>query len=129
MKLNNVLIKIAVVSAIICIVALGALFVMTRSDAGNEKVGAYGTVCDTKKCRIAIYDGIPGEGKIVTYFSVDADDISEEDFDEYFYTSSKSKEEMKNLGYDVSELSNENALYIITGHYIEGYYYYPQYYD
>lgn len=126
--LNNVLLKIAAISAAICVLALGALFVMSRGDA-EERIGAYGTICGKKECRVAIYDGAPGEGEILTYFSVDADDMTEEDFDEYFYLSNKSKMEMEDLGYDVSELSNESALYILTGHYIEGYYYYPAYYN
>jgi len=123
MKLNKVLLKIAAISAVICVLALGALFVMSRMD--NTEVGAYGTICDKKECRIAIYDGAPGEGDILLYFEAPADELGGDDFDEYFYLSNRSKEEMESLGYDVSETSNEAALYELTGHYVTGFYYYP----
>ena len=121
--MNKFMLKVAAIAASICVLALGALFVITRNN-NAEHIGANGTICDKETCKIAIYDGAPGIGKLSFYYLADASEMGKEDIDEYFYLVNYNKEEMKYFGYDVSEGSHEDKIFGYTSKYAMGYYYY-----
>ena len=89
-------------------------FGLNRSE---EQRGAYGTYCDKEICHVAIYDGAPGNGELLFYFIINAEEIGKDDLDAYICLVDRTREEMEEFGYDVSEDSNEAKIYQYTGRY------------
>lgn len=83
----------------------------------EEQRGAYGTYCDNEVCHVAIYDGAPGKGELLFYYIINADEMGKDDLDAYICLVDRTREEIEEFGYDVSEGSNEEKIYQYTGRY------------